>query len=254
MTELRPDPAAPRKTKRCPECDSEIPEHATKCKECGAQQGAVKPCVVCRQPIPEEALRCNACQVYQNRWLRHFPVSATAIALIAAFIGVVSAVLPAISYFRERDSHTRFKVTAAIPTRLYLKVWNTGRKPSVVIAHRLKFGDLSIETVPLDLSDEDKEAGTNVITSREPIRIGLWKPKLEIYKPGHKQKYQRAEIDKQFSTDKPVTLELDIQESNDPWTGFGRCTPPRPFHRRMETVPARLIHDFILGQLKADQS
>src|SRR5260221_638064 len=76
------------------------------------------PCIVCLQPIPTGAKVCTNCKEYQN-WRRHFAVTSIIVAFVGTFISVIAALVPSWSYFLDRHSHTRFKVTSSDENHVY---------------------------------------------------------------------------------------------------------------------------------------
>lgn len=236
--------------RRCIGCDEVISVDATKCGKCHSAQG--NRCHICAEPMLKGATRCNACGTYQNRLRRHFPTITTISTLIGGFVIVCSAVIPAILYVSDYHSHTAFKVAAVNGRFLYVKVWNSGRKPSAIVGYQLKFGHLPIETVSLDLSDDDQQEGRNVIVSGSPVKIALTIGKLELREPGHpKHVYSRQNI-KELLKDQLLTLELQVEEShNSPVPGFFRRSPKR-FESRVDTFPAASIVEFLMNRMECE--
>jgi len=246
----------------CFACGEAMPKSAKMCSKCKFPMGEVQQCVNCRRLIPYRASFCNECKSYQK--LRYFPVSATVIALFAAFIGVISAVIPAFSYFLERDSHTRFKVTSSDKDHIVLKAWNTGRKPSTLVGYRLIFNKLPDKEKMLDLSHTDKLEARNVIAPGAPVKIALTNlsPEMILERRRGKQ-YAPSEIielRKKPLSDLSMTLEIDVEESNDAGTGSFWPLPvpgslseigfwyflwPRQVHTLSDTFQADRIQEFI---------
>ncbi|HXH37269.1 MAG TPA: zinc ribbon domain-containing protein [Thermoanaerobaculia bacterium] len=215
--DANPSAAAPANTK-CVACGEDILKDAKMCGKCKFPVGkVVTGCVNCGKLIPLGTPFCSDCKLYQSR-LRYFPASATVVALVAAFIGVISAVIPAVSYFLERNSHTRFKVTGSSKTEIYLKAWNTGRKPSTLLDYRLRFDRLPLpkKEVMLELNSNDKEEARNVIAPGAPVRLRLSRVTPDTI-PMERRSNQCTpqERRRMFLRNSPMTLEIDVEESND---------------------------------------
>jgi hypothetical protein len=226
-------------------------------------------CVGCRNPLLAGATICSRCKEYQS-CRRYFPVTATIIGLVGGLIGVIAAVVPAVSYFLDRDSHTRFKVTSSNENQVYLKVWNTGRKPSTLVGYRLIFDDLPGKEVMLGLDKVNKEAANNVISPGAPIKIGLTRPLPSTIPPSLAlREYGDEEILKLLDgkpfTDLKLTLQVDVEESDDPgwdplgfillrqlnWMGrFRWLLAPRQYHTRRDQFRADRIEEFINGSIR----
>lgn len=251
--DTNPSGVAPAST-QCQACGNAILLGAKMCANCKFPKGDVKQCVNCGKLMPHDVPFCNECKSYQK--LRYFPVSATVIALFAAFIGVISAVIPAVSYFLERNSHTRFKVTSADDLHIYLKAWNTGRQPSTLVGYHLKFQkQLPIENVALQLSTDDVVGARNVIAPGQPVKIGLTMTEsesLEIAPTVGEAQNTKDKISKILSS-QPVVLEIDVEESDDPRGGVCSYIKPRKFHTRSDTFPVGRIKAFVVSRMSEGQ-
>ena len=233
---------------KCAACGNEISAKAEVCDVCNFKQFKMIPCAVCKKPIPSGADRCNECETYQG-WRRHFPVSATVLSLLLAFFGVLSAVFAAASNFIDRESSTRVKVTSADDVYLYLKVWNTGRKPSTLIGYRLSFDGLPIQSAELHLSKEDVKDAKNVITPGPPVKLTLSVDQLiGAQKADKRLRYSVQEIQKQLAKQR-LTLEIYVEESNDPSSGFPCFCRRRLYHTRVDTFTADRVAKFIIGRM-----
>jgi predicted nucleic acid-binding Zn ribbon protein len=259
------NPSGIAQVKTCSACGKNILKGATICAHCKFPLGKeVSGCINCGKLIPLGAPFCSECQLYTTG-KRHFSAVAIPVALLAGIIGVVSAVLPAVSYFLERDSHTRFKVTSSDKDHVVLKAWNTGRKPSTLLSYRLIFNGLPDKEMTLDLSHSDKLEAKNVIAPGAPVRIALTNPLPAMIPESRRGKqYLASEIDelrKKPLSDLTMTLEIDVEESNDPvgsgylWVPVapGGLTGgvswnllwPRLFHTRSDAFPGDRIQEFI---------
>lgn len=211
-------------------------------------------CNNCKKRMPKGAPFCTECNLYQSK-RKHLPAIATWFSLLLASFAVVSGVLSAWTYLAERDSHTRFKVTSSDEHRVYLRVWNTGRKPSTLVGFRLVFDDMPNKETMFELSDKDQPEATNVIASGSPVKIGLSIPMTEAIPASRLGKQY---TDKERSTmlvsrwiDRPLTLEVNVEESNDPCC-FGFSW--RPHHTRSEKFPAARISRFMTVTWRAGQN
>jgi hypothetical protein len=259
--DTNPVGAAPAKTK-CLACGEDVNDGAKMCGKCKFPLGDVQPCRNCGRLMPQAASFCNECKSYKK--LRYFPVLATVVALFAALIGVISALIPAVSYFLDRDSHTTFKVTSSDKDHVVLKAWNTGRKPSTLIGYRLIFNSLPAKEMILDLSHSDKLEAKNVIAPGTPVKIALTNPLPTMIPQRRRGKqYTQPEFDdlrKKPLSDLSMTLEIDVEESND--AGSGDLCPlflplslmeygswyvvwPRQVHTRSDVFQADRIQEFI---------
>ena len=96
---------------------------------------------------------------------------ATILSLVLASFAICNGVYLAASYLSDRDSYTRFKVTSANDDHVILKAWNTGRRPSTLVAYRVICDEWPAKEVTLDLSDKDKLEAMNVIAPGNPVKI-----------------------------------------------------------------------------------
>jgi len=231
--------------KPCIECAKLIPRRATLCTFCKSAQVGT-PCKTCQERIRYGSKRCNVCESYQD-WRRHFSVSQAALALLIALFAVIANLFTAGSYLAGRESNTTFKVSSNDSKFLYLKVWNTGQKPSTLTGFRLKFSDhLPIENATLDLAADDA-----VIVPGNPIKIAVTVKELALtlLKVGGKERHGKPEvkalIDKQDQGPIMLTLEVDVEESGHLWNPTSR-----PFvATRKDTFSADRISKFILGRI-----
>jgi hypothetical protein len=232
-------PAPATKTKKCLVCREEMDADASLCKTCKSAQGPQ--CVICKQRIPDGAQRCNECDAYQN-WRSHFPFITTVLSLILAMIAVSSAVVPAAFYLADRNSDTQLRVTGASEDQIFVKVWNAGKKPSNLASYHLRFnGRMPINETTLHPSDKDQESAKSVIAPGGAVEIKLEAPVegLETLPP-----YENADIGKLIAN-QPVTLRINVEESNDPRPGLCCWIARRDSHPREHTFPAQLISRFI---------
>ena len=250
MTEF--ETTVPPQKECCCECGAKLePAEAAKCSSCESAQG--EQCVNCRERMLRGAKYCVSCKSYQDKLRRHFPTITTISTLIGGFIVVCSALVSVTLYVADYHSHTAFRVTGVNGRFLYLKVWNSGRRPSMVVGYHLKFGNLPIEQVSLDLSDADQQEGRSVIGLGEPIKIALTIPKLELFKPAQPhqahQIYNPVEVRKLIDNHL-LTLQMDVEESNDSSTPtFCGCWWHSPFHTRTDTFRADRITEFIANRM-----
>jgi hypothetical protein len=234
-------------TRTCISCGEEISPTARRCKLCNAANGDVRWCKVCREPMPFKAKVCNACNSHRGLF-RYLPTSHTTLGLLTGLFGVIATVFTAANYLLDRNSNTRFKVTSSDDVRIYLKVWNLGKKTSALSAYRLEFDkDLHLPTVPLRLSDDDKKKAMSVIEPGASVTLGLTIPKLEPLAPYTKEDVVKALADESGS-EKAVTLEIDVEESDDPREAH-LGNPRRLFHTRSDTFPVNRIAEFITGRI-----
>ena len=239
--------ALPQKRK-CIACGSDL-EDSWQCGVCHSYQD-MKLCVVCRKAMPKEAERCNSCTAFQDR-RRHYLFYATLGTLVTTTITLVSAGSSGFSYLDGLSSHTRFKVTSSDEKRVYLKVWNTGRKPSTLVGYRLIFDKKPDKETMLDLSDKDQPDAANLIApGGAGVKIGLTIPLDEAIFPSMRRRQytdkERRELLPSPWVEQPLTLEVDVEESSDPCC-FG--IPIRLHHTYTDKFPAGRISRFITGSM-----
>jgi len=215
-------------------------------------------CSNCGKRIPFSASFCNECKTYQGV-RQHFTVMATILSLVLASFAICNGVYVAATYLSDRDSHTRFKVTSADDDHVILKVWNTGRRPSTLVAYRVICDDWPAKEVTLDLSDKDKLEAMNVIAPGKPVKIRL-APARQIPPPLESKQFAPKDyLDLSEHSSRSLTLEIDVEESDDPggdewdvlplllqsrgyrWSVLG----PRQYHIRSDRFPAARILEFV---------
>lgn len=225
-------------TKSCVVCELSMPAAEEKCPTCGSLQ-RLQLCVVCKAAIPLDADYCNQCKSNQGRIGRHLPLSATVPALLALLLTLVtSAIVPLYSWWMERNSHTFVKVTGANPQYIVAKAWNTGRRPSTLVAYRLTCDAVSGRAFFLDLSRDDKLDAKNVIESRAPQRIRL---SIPVADPQQPPQPQMTDSDRLIMASAAVlTLEVDIKESDDLEGTAGKI------HHYRDRFDRKLIEPFLV--------
>src|ERR1700682_1012448 len=171
-------PYSPAGTTPCGVCMEAMPIGAQKCTKCSSWQD--KPCLTCMQRMPPGARRCNGCATYTN-WLRRSwgYVGSGRVLLLALITVITTAILPLRTYFSERDSHTVIKVTGSDASHVYVKVWNTGRKPSALVGYRLMFDGLRGSERELELDEDEQRRKSVIEPQKEPVTIGLSPPKKQ---------------------------------------------------------------------------
>jgi hypothetical protein len=235
---------APPKRK-CIACENDLGEDLTYCRICRSDQDP-KLCAVCKKAMPKAAKRCTKCSSFQG-------VAKDVLfygSLATLLFGLISGGVSGFSYVADRNSDTKFKVTSSDERRVYLKVWNTGRKPSTLVGYRLIFDKTPNKEAMLDLSDKDQPDATNVIAPGNFVKIGLTLP-LEETIPASRKRNQytdkeRRELLPSPWVEQPLKLEIDVEESNDPC-----CLgiPIRLYHTHTDKFPAGRISRFIIGSM-----
>jgi RNA polymerase subunit RPABC4/transcription elongation factor Spt4 len=240
---------------KCVGCDYEVDNKAENCPVCN-QPPAGHPCNVCKRRIPDKAKVCNTCKSYQTQWWRFlvkagtFLLSAGAVAAIANNIGNLASAL-------NHSSNTHVKLlTKTDAEAIQVKVLNSGQQASWIIAARLKFENSPVAPVDLELAccplgeipslGKEREAATNgcettnLVKGGEAVTICLTSGPITFHKPGtNGAPYPKPEALKLLQHHK-VTLEVEIEESNDPGL-FGL----RPHHVRTDTFDESLVHGFL---------
>lgn len=237
----------PPRMRTCVACGADkIAQGVEKCPNCGSVLDP-KLCVICGKLIPAKAKICSICKAYQP-WWRVFSNLAAAFPVMA-ILALLSGVYTAATYLSDRNSNTRFKVTSANEHHIYLRVWNTGRKPSTLVAYHLHFdGKVPIKDTALQLSDEDILEARSVIAPGEPVKVSLTMSGTESLETPPilvQARNTKEEIGKRLGPQLAV-LDIDVEESDDPGDGFWHWGKARRFHRRSDTFPVDRIKEFIL--------
>jgi hypothetical protein len=232
-----PTPEATAKTDTCPYCGDVLLPKATLCKLCKNHVNG-PPCAICQVPIWPNSKRCNTCGTYQNRLLRKLPFSQVVLALLIALLAVISPAITALLYAYNYYSHIAFTVAGADNNRIYIKVWNTGRQPSVVTDCTLRATSQTSISIPaLILDPSDRGSEKNVISSSNPVTLALindtpgW-----LSNPGHVEGFTRQQFDRMKNDQ--LTMTVVSVESNSRKTIM------------TETFPAGRIRDFLCGECK----
>ena len=228
-------------------------------------------CVACRSELPDGATICRECKTPQRSTASVIWERFLAIGKLASVITVITALLLGVQWWLERNSRTQITVFGSDDNHVYLSVTNTGRMRSRLLRYRLIFDDLPHKEKTLDLSNSDKLAAKSLIQpGKEAVNIGLttFLPD-DIPVPLRARQYGDDQLEKFLAgkrlTDLPMTLEIDVQESNDPggtlWafvvlqqfdrTGqSSRFVAPRQFHIRLDRFDAGRIGKFIDGSVR----
>jgi RNA polymerase subunit RPABC4/transcription elongation factor Spt4 len=165
--EVPPTAASP---KPCLKCKSETGGDP-KCPVCGALQRNAKPCGICRELINFESNYCNACKSYQG-YFRYVSLSQTMVALLATVLSLVLALIPQVDNFLRRESNTSFTVVGADGDAIYVRVMNSGRKPSIIRTCSLSIAGIK-DPITLDLLNKDTHDAKNVIGPASEATVGL---------------------------------------------------------------------------------
>jgi hypothetical protein len=200
-------------------------------------------------PIPKKAKHCNECKSFQD-WRRILLFYSLPIGFLAALFPVLSGGFSGLAYLHDRNSDTKLKVTTSDDARIYVMVWNTGRKPSTLVSYRLIFDQMPRREFLFELSDKDQPVTANVIVPGNPIKIGLSLVAAEsIPTSAQGRQYtdqNRRDLLHSNWTERPLTLEIDVEESDDPCTF---CFSPRLHHTRSDHFPANRIEKFLRGSM-----
>ena len=232
--------------RKCIVCDNEVSadsappagsQKGLKCPACNADLGKAELCATCQKPMPPGAKVCNECKSYRNLGLRYLFQAGAALTQFVAFLAIISNIILTSSLL-DRESHTRFKV-AGVDSEgkyIYLKVWNSGKTPSALKGYRLRFGPYPQNPAVLALTTDDVRAAQNVVKGEDIEMIKLVGGTLRF--PGLKE----GVLPRLRESD--VTLEIDVEESNDPGF-FGRR-----FHTLREKFSEGLIGRFVEVRLQ----
>lgn len=201
---------AVEETRKCWSCASSIPKSAVVCPECGISLRRME-CRTCGELMPMSARFCGKCKSYRD-WRRFIPITSVVYSGLSTFFAVLALFITQYANFQNRESKTSISFTGADTSIVYVHVLNTGRKPSMLRAYRLKFDKLPIETARLVLTGDGHEV-KSVVPAGGETRIGLrvygFIPRDDLTK----KQYSAAEIN-QIVDAEQVTLEIDVEESN----------------------------------------
>ena len=82
--------------------------------------------------IQKDVPCCGKCSTDQKKPGRWLPIIAGVGSQVTMLIGVITAIVSAYFYFSTYHSETHFNFATADADLIYVKVWNTGHKPSVL--------------------------------------------------------------------------------------------------------------------------
>jgi hypothetical protein len=191
-------------------------------------------CRVCKNAMPLEVRRCGSCGAFQKGWRRmlfyggFLTQLATLLTILATFHAISS-------YVANYHSRTRFAFTRATEKEIAIHVWNTGQPASRFLGGRLKFGDVEIHDLDLAVA---AGSAANVIIGQTAVMIELVAA-ADVTPRGGETDLRKA------LRGKNVTLEVDVEESNDPARGF-LWRPPRDVHRYQRVVSGDSLVEFIV--------
>lgn len=233
-----PEPQSPRK-RTCTPCGYELRGE----ENCPVCESPVKLnlCALCGKAMPLLAVRCPHCNTFRQPWRKRLQLWSIQATWISAIFALISAGFAGISYINEHMSHTALRVTGSDQTSIHLQVWNTGLRPSMLVGFRLVFDDQPEKEVTLDLTEQDQPGATKFIAAGQQLTVDVSRA---IPRSG--RRYDNAELRKLLCgpawTNRRVALQVDVQESIDPWCPWNLF---RPYHTRVDDVPAGRVSDFI---------
>lgn len=150
------------------------------------------------------------------------------IAVAAVLLALILFARPAINVFRP--SRTSIQSVGANAQAITAHLVNSGPKSATVLGQRLKFGALPIEDAELRL---DKSASATIAPGARDVKLIALELLTKCDADGIRPNNDKVEplLDQQ-----PVTLEIDIRESDD---------PPGHTTRRIATIPAARLKPFV---------
>lgn len=150
------------------------------------------------------------------------------VAAAAALLAMILFARPAINYFRP--SQTEVKSVQADAQAITAHVVNSGPKSATLVGQRLMFGGLPIEDKELRL---DKSASATIAPGEHDVKLIALELLTKCDADGIRPNKHKIEplLDQQ-----PVTLVIDIRESDDP---PGQSTP------RIIPIPAARLKPFV---------
>lgn len=236
---------------KCVCCDYEVDIDTKKCPVC-KQPPAGHACNICKRRIPDDAEVCNGCKLYQTRWWRFlFKAGTILVSMGTAITIAINMGSLASSLNRNSSTHVKLLTTRTDADAIQVRVWNSGQEASWILAARLKFEDPRVAPVVLELrccpvnkapnlgGPADCET-TSLVKAGEAVTICLKSGPITFHASGKNgAAYLKPEALKLLQGHK-VTLEVEVEESNDP-SLFGL----RPHHTRADTFDESWIDDFL---------
>src|SRR3954470_16058711 len=119
--------------KKCIACSRDLQDDWNDCPDCKSTQ-TPHLCETCGKAMPLDAKRCNSCSSYRGKW-RHLPVTVQIAQILGGVVLVGGAVVSLFLYFSDYNSHTHFLLASPDSSTITIKVWNTGMKPSQLLAY-----------------------------------------------------------------------------------------------------------------------
>jgi hypothetical protein len=111
------------------------------------------PCRDCRQPMPVGAKICLNCRAYQD-WRRYLSIGQANLALLIAFISVLSSAVPVLNrVMTEDDSFLDTSFQAADNDTVTLIASNLGTRPGTIRGGYIFVGSRDQTWVPLSLAN-----------------------------------------------------------------------------------------------------
>jgi hypothetical protein len=224
----------------CVACRNDLQDGTTVCLICKSPQ-TLKLCNTCGKAVPGLALLCNDCKTFQHWWRKRVQLWSIQAAWLSAIFALISAGFAGLSYVNDHMSHTTIRVTSSTNDVIHLQVWNSGLRPSMLVGFRLIFDDRPGKEVTLDLKDQNQAGSMMFIAAGQqtPVDVNRAMPRSE-------RRYGDAELRELLCgpawANRRVALQVDVQESIDPWCPWNLF---RPYHTRVDDVPAGRISDFI---------
>jgi hypothetical protein len=157
------------------------------------------------------------------------------VAIAAALLALIISAGPIVNHFLP--SRTSLESADAKAETIIAHIANNGPKNSTLIGQRLKFGALPIEDTELRL---DKPASATIAPGEHDVKLIMLNLQTKCNADGfYPNKYKvEALLDQQ-----PVTLEIDVRESDD---------APGKSRRRFVTLPAArfkpLVRKWVSGR------
>jgi hypothetical protein len=226
------------KVRECPISRLEIPPGQANCPLRDFHYPRL--CVVCAEELSDAALRCNRCDSPQTTWRRFVSSEFKWLTILFLVIGNLYA---AGSFLSDRHSYTSIKMVRANEQRIYLKAWNTGKKPSALTDFSLCFPPgMGINTTVLEPA-----TGDSVVPPNGSIEIALRVANdlCRSRKRGSTERYTKEEVvaGLEARRSRPLTVRLGVmvEESGHAWDLAAHPT----FVRKGDTFAETRIKEFI---------
>lgn len=163
-------------------------------------------CRLCASAMPEHAVKCKACGALHG-WRSFLPASDVTLSLLIALLSLTGMVTPIIVSVLQRHSKTTVTIIGGTETDLFVAASNVGKRPSVIQALRIHFEGIPLSDFYLDVPPENMEQ-TFLAPDAKPTL------KLRHEHQAPMVGYSAADVDSGIATGR-VQLTAVVKESSD---------------------------------------